>query len=339
LEEEMNIAANIDAVAISWRRLGVAIALGVLICASPSRAWCAGADLWVAAYNSSVIESYRSGQLKTSGAPSPTSVGNSPATGLAFDKAHNLWAVLNGDEVVEYTAAQLKNLKNDSNPAPSVIITSSTFSGLIEGCNFDHQGNLWVVDYLHGSIDQFSKTQLAGSGGSLTPFVVISSGDLSAPDFVTFDAAGDAWVDNLAGGIAEFSASQLTSGGSKPANVVLSDDGSGTSLNEPGEIAFDKKGNLWVANDGADTVVEYAKSQLGASSDSAPMVKLTSAIFDGPWGTVFDSKGDLIVMNFHNGTIAKFGAKQLKGTGAPVPEVSITGNGGGDDQIIFGPAS
>ncbi len=335
----MNIAAKMNAVAISLRRLGVAIALTVLVCGAPSHAWCASADLWVAAYISGVIESYTSGQLKTSGAPSPISVGNSPAIGLAFDKSHNLWAVLNGNEVVEYTAAQLKNLKNDSNPAPSVTITSTTFSGLIQGCNFDRQGNLWVVDYINGSIDQLSRAQLAGGSGSLTPVVVISSGDLSAPEFVTFDKAGNAWVDNLGGGIAEFSASQLTGGGTKPANVVLSDDGSGTSLNEPGEIAFDKKGNLWVTNDGADTVVEYSKDQLGASGDSAPAVKLTSAIFDGPWGAVFDSKGDLIVMNYHNGTIAKFGAKQLKVSGAPVPEVSITGNGAGGEQIIFGPAS
>jgi hypothetical protein len=76
-----------------------------------------------------------------------------------------------------------------------------------------------------------------------------------------------------------------------------------------------------------------------SSGSPAPTVKLSSAIFDGPWGPAFDGKGDLVVMNYHNGTIAKFGAKQLKGSGAPVPEVSVTGNLGGDFQIIFGPAS
>ncbi len=188
-----------------WRRArfsAVAIALAVLICGTSSHAWCASADLWVAAYNSEVIESYTSGQLKTSGMPSPISLGGSPAVGLAFDKSHNLWAVVNGDEVAEFTTAQLKNLKNDSNPAPTVIITSATFSGLIMGCNFDHQGNLWVVDYLNGSIDELSKAQLAAGNASVTPAIVIASGDLEAPNFVTFDEAGNAWVDNLAGGLA-----------------------------------------------------------------------------------------------------------------------------------------
>ena len=316
-----------------------AIALLLLTCGAPSHAWCASADLWVATDDADSIEAYTSAQLKTSGAPSPTSL-TSPALGLAFDKSHNLWAVANGDEVVEFTAAQLKNLKNDSSPTPGVIITSTgTFSGLIIGCNFDHQGNLWVADFVNGSIDELSKAQLAAGTGNVTPAVVITSADLEAPNFVTFDKAGNAWIDNEASGLAEFSASQLTSGGSKPATVVLTDDGSGTSLNYPGEIAFDKKGNLWVPNDLANTVVEYAKAQLTSSGNPAPTVKLSSAIFDGPWGAAFDGKGDLVVMNHHNGTIAKFGAKQLKGSGAPVPEVSVTGNLGGAYQIIFGPAS
>ncbi len=315
-----------------------AIALLLLTCGAPSHGWCASANLWVAAYNDGSIESYTSAQLKTSGAPSPISL-TSPALGLAFDKSHNLWAVISGNEVVEFTAAQLKNLKNDSSPTPGVIITSTgTFSD-IGGCNFDHQGNLWVVDYSHASIDELSKAQLAAGTANVTPAVVITSADLGGPSFVTFDKAGNAWIDNAASVLSEFSASQLTSGGSKPATVVLSDDGSGTSLNEPGEIAFDKKGNLWVPNDNTGTVVEYAKAQLTSSGSPAPTVKLSSAIFDGPWGAAFDGKGDLVVMNYHNGTIAKFGAKQLKGSGAPVPEVSVTGNLGGDFQIIFGPAS
>ena len=333
----MNIAAMMNFDSIRWRRLGAAIALAMLICAAPARAWCASADLWVAVYNSEKIEAYTPGQLKTSGTPSPISLDNSPAAGLAFDKSHNLWAVLNGDEVVEFTAAQVKNLKNDSMPTPNAIITSGTFTD-IGGCNFDRQGNLWTVDFVNHSLNELSKAQLDAGSGNPTPAIVITSSDLAAASFVTFDKAGNAWTDGN-GGIAEFSASQLTSGGSKPANIVLTDDGSNTSLNEPGEIAFDKKGNLWITNDGANTVVEYAKDQLSSSGSPEPKVKLSSAVFNGPWGAVFDSKGDLLIMNFHNGTIAKFRAKQLKGSGAPVPAVSVLGGGAAPFQIIFGPAT
>jgi len=55
-------------------------------------------------------------------------------------------------------------------------------------------------------------------------------------------------------------------------------------------------------------------------------VKLSSAIFSEPWGTVFDSKGDLVVTNFNYGTIAKFLTKQLKVSGAPIPKISVTGS-------------
>ncbi|HEY9157082.1 hypothetical protein [Candidatus Binatus sp.] len=322
------------------RRLLAAIVFLMLACGTPSEARCA--NLWISFWGGG-IESYTPGQLAKSGMPTPIDLntfGN--VTGLAFDKSHNLWAVIDIDEVVRFTAKQLKDLKHDPSPTPGVIITStSTFSDII-GCNFDHQGNLWVADVLNGSIDELSKAQLAAGSGDVTPHVVITFSGLN-PDFVTFDNAGNAWVDSVVNNqIAEFSANQLTSGGSKTPKVLLSDDGSGTSLDVPGEIAFDKKGDLWVSNWPADTVVEYAKDQLTSSGNPAPMVKLSSAIFDAPWGIAFDTHGDLVVMNSYDEMIAKFTAKQLKVSGAPIPTVSVTAGAPPDTdivQIIFGPAS
>jgi hypothetical protein len=337
----MNIAATMNFDLIRWRRLGAAIALAMLICGVPSHAWCASANLWVG-FAGVGIESYTSRQLKKSGMPTPIHMTGTFAneTGLAFDKSNNLWAVSEfNSQVVRFTAAQLKNLKTTPNPTPGVIITStSTFANII-GCNFDLQGNLWIVDANSDSIDELSKEQLAAGSGDVTPAIVITSTDLDLPFFVTFDKAGNAWVDSAQNNkIAEFSASQLTSGGSKLATVLLSDDGS-FSISHPAEIAFDKKGNLWVPNFFGGTVVEFAKGQLTSSGNPAPTVKLSSAIFDEPFGAVFDSKGDLVVMNVADGTIAKFTAKQLKVSGAPVPKVSVTGTQNDNYQIIFGPAS
>ncbi|HKN12043.1 MAG TPA: hypothetical protein VJX68_02515 [Candidatus Binatus sp.] len=202
-----------------------------------------------------------------------------------------------------------------------------------------------LADQSNNTLDELSKGQLAaGSANIAAPNIVISSSDsnLDGPNFIAFDKAGNAWVDNEAGNtIAEFSKSQLASGGSKLATVVLSDDGSGTSISEPGEIAFDKNGNLWVPNYGAHTVVEYAKGQLASSGNPAPTVKLNSAVLagEGPFSAVFDSKGDLLVMDYLDGTIAKFAASQLKTSGAPVPKVIVTGSVYQNYQIIFGPAS
>ena len=319
----------------------MAIALLTLAFGTPSQAWCASQKLWVAFNDGGGIESYTSKQLKKSGMPAPVEVSTFGfATGLAFDKSHNLWAVVGSTRVVEFTAAQLKNLKHDSSPTPPVIITSTSTFNDIGGCKFDQQGNLWVIDAGNDSIVELSKALLAAGSGNVTPTIILTSSDLDNPFFVTFDKAGNAWVDSEGGSkIAEFSASQLISGGSQSATVVLFDDGSGTSLDNPGEIAFDKEGNLWVPNNNSDTVVEYAKDQLTSSGNPAPMVKLNSAVFDEPLGTVFDSKGDLVVTNITNGTIAKFTPKQLKASGAPIPKVSVTGTETEPFQIIFGPAS
>lgn len=330
----MNMSINI----FRSRRLAAAVAFVALTCATPSHA--KSTNLWVAFDGGDGIGSYPSGQLRKSGMSTPIHLSTfSDVRGLAFDKSHNLWAVVGCGKVVRFTAAQLKNLKHDPSPTPGVIITSSTV-GCLNGCNFDNQGNLWAVDSVNDSIDELSKAQLSAGSGDVTPNIVITSADLGSPNFVTFDKAGNAWVDSGFGAqLVEFSASQLTSGGSKLGTVLLSDDGSGTSLDGTGEIAFDKKGNLWVPNYSSNTVVEYAKAQLTTSGNPPPAVKLSSAVFSEPWGAVFDSKGDLVVMNFNDGTIAKFAAKQLKASGAPVPKVSVTGTETDNYQIIFGPAS
>ena len=322
------------------RRLAVAGALLMLTCAAPSRAWCASNNLWVAFDNGAGIGTYTPAKLAKSGVRTPVYLDVFPyVTGLAFDKSHNLWAVVQDNEVVQFTPAQLGNLKHNPSPTPAVIITSTAFNKII-GCNFDPKGNLWVVDGGNNSLDELSKAQLAAGTGPVTPHFIITSSDLNFPSFVTFDKAGNAWVDSKDNSeLAEFSTSQLTSSGAKSPAILLSDDGSGTSLNWPGEIAFDKSGNLWVPNYLAETVVEYAKDQLTTSGSPVPVVKLSSSVFIEPWGAAFDASGDLVVMNYSDGTIAKFTPKQLKTTGLPVPKVTVTGIETENSQIIFGPAS
>ena len=316
-----------------------AIALLMLTCGTSSSAWCASKDLWISTFDGP-IESYTSKQLKKSGMPTPIGLATAgPSHGLAFDQSKNLWVSIHPDhsEVVQFTEAQLKDLKNDPNPTPAVVIsTDSTVVKDLSGCNFDSQGNLWLADAGNGSLDELSKAQLAaGSADELTPNIVITSADLVEATFVSFDKAGNAWVSDAGEDtIAEFSASQLTSGGSKPATVVLN-----TNLC-PEELVFDKEGNLWVAGVCSDTVVEFAKSQLVSSGSPTPSITLSSTIFgdDEPSGVAFDSEGDLVVTTFEDGTIAKFTAKQLKASGAPVPKVVVTGAENDNNQIIFGPA-
>ena len=102
------------------RRFAAAIALLTLACGSPSRAWCGGSTLWVSLDGVAPgIASYTSKQLKKSGMPTPRALSTyDQVSGLAFDKSHNLWAVIHFDEVVKFTAAQLKNLYTNRTRRP-----------------------------------------------------------------------------------------------------------------------------------------------------------------------------------------------------------------------------
>jgi secreted PhoX family phosphatase len=315
----------------------------MLTCGMASQAWC-GEDLWVSFGFGGGIVRYTSKQLTEGGTPTPTSLSfDSHASGLAFDKSHNLWAVTANQNVVRFTAKQLKDLKKNSSPTPGVIITSETDFLTIIGCNFDAAGNLWVVDAHFNSLNEISKAQLnAGSTIHLTPAIVLTSSDLNHPNFLAFDKSGNAWVDSQdSNTLVEFTASQLAAGGSQSGNVIISDDGSTTSLSQPGEPVFDKKGNLWVPNLGSDTVVEFTKGQLASTGSPAPQVKLNSPppVFSEPWGAAFASNGDLVIMNQGDGKISELTPSQLKASGSPTPKFSITGSDTLNEQIIFGPPS
>jgi streptogramin lyase len=315
------------------------IVIGVM---SPP-AWCA--NIWSTGFGG--VESYAPKQLAKSQSVEPEElVLSGGASGVAFDKSHNLW-VASADQVLEFTPAQLKKLKTDSSPSPVATITSSTFQSLI-GCAFDAQGNLWLVDDIQQNFFQLSAAQLAAGTADVTPAIIIDSAELSSPRFPIFDRAGNLWIDSLNNStIVAFSPSQLTSGGTKAPSIVIADDGSGSSVSDPAGITFDGKGNMWVADLGSDTVVEFSPSQITESGSPAPIVKLSSVAVDqggdmsfaAPDGIAFEGTS-LVVRNFNDGaSIVKFTSKQLKSSGAPVPKVFLPGHFESPQQLIAGPAS
>ena len=119
--------------------------------------------------------------------------------------------------------------------------------------------------------------------------------------------------------------------------MVLSPDGS--SLSEPGQLAFDHKGNLWVPNYGNNTVVMFAEGDLSASGMPIPKVTLSTSTFNGPWGLALDGGKNLWISNWNVGVIMKISSKKLKKSGAPTPSVTLTSViDNAADQITFGPA-
>lgn len=264
-------------------------------------------------------------QLKSSQTPKQLIITPSgDPEGVCFDKSSDLWVTDDSEEILEFTPSQLKTLGTGPNPTAAVKITSSSFK-LITGCTFDKHGNLWLADDFNNSVDEISAAQLKAGSASITPAVIITvtTGMSGAnPGFVTFDKAGNLWIDGRGDEkLLEFSAAQLTSGGDKTAAVIL---GGGGSLFNPGQLAFDGPGNLWVSSFVDNTVVMFPKSQIGQSNNNAPAVTISSSSLVGPYGLGFRG-ANLWVLDFGDGNASEFLPSQIKSSGSPAPKVLLTG--------------
>ncbi len=203
-----------------------------------------------------------------------------------------------------------------------------------------------------------------GTSGTATPAATTSSSaGLYTPMAMAPDPSqnGDVWVANFqfsSGSIAEFSAGQLANGGNAtPIAQILPD--SASSLNQPDGLAFDARGDLWVANStnngfycNAGSIIEYTATQLAQlSANDRPTPAVTILVYGGstcpsnavsdPWGMAFDSSGDLWVASKTTGLVAEYTPAQLAQSGAPLPALMITSNGGSLEQptaLAFDPA-
>ena len=188
-------------------------------------------------------------------------------------------------------------------------------------------GGLWATSFTDPtSLVQYTAEQL-GSSTSNPPAVTVAT---TAPLAVgiAFDANGNLWVSQYSGStVVEYAASQLAANGSPAPAVTLS--AASSSLNSPAALAFDAGGNLWVANGGGNTIVEFTPNQLATSGAPTPVVTLgaTSGSLFEPTAMAFDAAGNLWVVN--QASVVEFGLSQLAASGSPSPAVTLTDDGSG----------
>lgn len=227
----------------------------------------------------------------------------------------------------------------------SVVIGQPQFTGVVKptcatggangmmdpvGVAVDSQGDLWVSDHVADRVTEYvppftngMAATLAIGQGNLQDTVCngTSARTLCSPEGIAFDAEGDLWVADLAHyRVLEFvppfstgMAASLELG--QPAATAF------TSANPPSNppvwtvtaakicgpaaIAFDRGGDLWVADSSCNRVLEFvppftngmaASVVLGQPNFSldAPYEPTASSLGD-PLGLSFDSNGDLIV--------------------------------------------
>jgi sugar lactone lactonase YvrE len=163
----------------------------------------------------------------------------------------------------------------------------------------------------------FSNGQAAslviGQPSFTTGPAVTSSTGLYDPDGVTFDKSGNLWVADLSNNrVLEYTTPLSTH---EAASIVIGQPDfttanaatTSTSLYAPQSVAFDKSGDLWVADFQDNRVLEYkapfvthetALLAIGQPDFGLGTPASTSTGLDGPHGITFDASGDLWVADF-----------------------------------------
>ncbi len=148
-----------------------------------------------------------------------------------------------------------------------------------------------------------------------------TSNVLYSPDGIAFDKSGNLWVADTGFNrvlkfvppftIGENATLVIGQSNFTSTDAVLS----ATGLNQPYGLAFDKDGNLWVADTNNNRVVEYktplttgeaTSLVLGSPSFDKGMYPTTASSLAAPYGLAFDKSGDLWVVDYYNNRVLEF---------------------------------
>ncbi len=119
------------------------------------------------------------------------------------------------------------------------------------GIALDQQNNAWIANYYGASV-----SMIAADGSIVSNQGYTGLGSLDHPQGITVDGAGDVWVANyrapylteLAGASAAVPGASLTR---------ASGMGADAGLREAYALALDASGNIWVSNQGSNTLTKF----------------------------------------------------------------------------------
>jgi len=219
---------------------------------------------------------------------------------------------------------------------------------------FDKSGDLWVSDYSNSNVVEYKPPFTFNESAAVevgSPSFATNGCDSTGLDYVcspngiAFDPSGNLWVaDSQNDSIVEFKA-PLTTGenvsttiGGPSAGIV-----NASNLGEVDGIAFDSSGNLWVADQSDNRVVEFkaplstgepASLAIGQSSLTGTSDNLANANMSGPEDVAFDQSGNLWVADTGNSRIMEFVHPFSDGEAASlvVGAPDFTSYGGNDTQ-------
>ena len=232
-------------------------------------------------------------------------------------------------------------------PKPSVVIGQIDFNSSVQGTSpagigfsdfiaVDGSGDLWVSDYQNGWVSEFTTPFTNGESAAMeigaTNFSAGScttGNPLCEPSGIAFDPNGNLWAaDGSNASIQEFKApfslgeaSSVLLGG-----FYLNHPPNATNFG-PAGLAFDSKGNLWVADPGYNRVLEFtppftnreaASLVIGQSDFNSNSNSNNQSMLNEPNAMAFDQSGNLWVADTGNSRILEFKAPFSNGESASV---------------------
>ncbi len=285
----------------------------------------------------------------------PNSKGLEFPASAVFDSSGNLW-------VADFINSRVLEFKPpfSTNEVASVVLgqqdmfssgCTTTPTGLCypSGLAFDPSGNLWISDFYNNRVLEFPSSNLVTDGeasvvlgqpdftsSSPNQGGALSSTTLYYPTNVTFDSSGNLWISDFYNNrILEFPSTNLVTDGA--ASVVLGQPDfssnsqnqgsipSPTTLNNPIDLVFDPRGNLWVTDQKNNRILEFPSTNL--VTDGAASVVLGQPDFSSnspnqggipspttlnyPSSVTFDSSGNLWVADSYNNRILEFPSTNL----------------------------
>jgi len=228
---------------------------------------------------------------------------------IAFDRDGNLWTLgptLDFPHVLRFPASQL-GTSGAREPDVSFNVPEVDCLPAMRSLAFDAEGNLWL-SVCGDSVLRIPAAELTGVDGEKEADALIAG--LTENDGLAFDRSGNLWV---AGGpsIARYDAARLGETTAEPADLLLSvaDDIAGLKASN---LTFDKAGNLWGTDFGANHVFQIADGDLAGTGERAVVANVSieigvTALLNQP---AFDD-GNGLWLGLNAGFIGRFSPEQL----------------------------
>jgi streptogramin lyase len=213
-------------------------------------------NVFIADHDSSSVTEYNSsGGLVASGLGSNANLNAHPEA-LAVDADDGFW-MSDNDSTIAHISAPSTNYPNGQLLSHPICCAQSY------GLATDSDGAVWVADYLGGTnFDGAFAEVLSGSTNNL-PISDSTVGGINHPAFVVVDAAQNVWISNYRGSsITEIAGNHTNVPGGTALSPTTGTYGKGgfgldAALDGPLGIALDRAGNVWVSNQGANTVTMF----------------------------------------------------------------------------------